>query len=281
MVKSENLMKARHPCLQDSKIELTSQRFFIFSFFSPFIFLQLLRVKPKMSAEDEWGHHEEVSEEPEEGDQPHSPQDFRQLANAHFQNHDFDSALPLYTMALETLVQEQSDRGFTDENDLMESRILHIIFLCNRAACLFRMELYEEAKNDALQAVHVSEGKSAKASFRLAKTHLALQEYLQAIQATEDALQQLQSSQGDEEEEALLLQRKELVKLLEKARVLHLNQQKIPNAETLATVHSIKEEPRKPSIREFDVTEQLGEGNFSRVVAVRHSSKSLVFCIVI
>ena len=217
--------------------------------------------------EDEWGHHEEVNEE---GDHPHSPQELRQLANAHFQNHDFDSALPLYTMALEALVQEQMIRGYTNNEDLMESRNLHVIFLCNRAACLFRMELWDEAKTDALQAVQVSEGKSAKASFRLAKTYLALEEYAQAVQVIEEALETLASSSLESE-------RREFKKLLEKARVMHLNQQKVPNAETLATVHSIKEEPRTPSIREFDVFRELGEGNFSRVVAVRHSSKCMVF----
>ena len=233
-------------------------------------------------ADNEWGHHEEINEEPEVSHTTtttQSPQELRQLANAHFQNQDYDSALPLYTLALEGLVRDQSHQdSLTLQMNWQEFKNLHVIFLCNRAACLFRMELWEEAKMDALQALQVSEGTSAKASFRLAKAHLELGEYAHAVQVTEDALEQLKTTQGVEKEEkkdtgAQEIQRKEFRKLLEKARVLHLKQQKVPNAQTLATVHSIKEEPRKPSIREFEILQELGEGNFSRVVAVRHSSK--------
>ena len=175
----------------------------------------------------------------------------------------------------------------TNEMKNEEFQNLHVIYLCNRAACLFRMELWDEAKRDALQALEVSNGKSAKASFRLAKSHLELGEYTQAVQVTEEALKQLQLGMEDTntntntvtntntntKKEGGGVVQTELKKVLEQARMLHLKQHKVPNAQTLAMVHSIKEEPRKPSIREFEVLRGLGEGNFSKVVAVRHSSK--------
>mmetsp|Transcript_19235 Transcript_19235/g.56035 ORF Transcript_19235/g.56035 Transcript_19235/m.56035 type:complete len:879 (-) Transcript_19235:91-2727(-) len=69
------------------------------------------------------------------------------------------------------------------------------------------------------------------------------------------------------------LQRRELTKLL------HLGRKKqaqagtdAPDPSTLqpAIIQSIKLEPRKPSIREFEMTKEIGVGNFSRIVICQH-----------
>ena len=119
--------------------------------------------------DDEWGHHAEVPEdenaldsltnnENENGNpsQPPTADDLRQMANSAFANKDFDTALHMYTAALETF-QLELENG--DGNGMFENSVdLKVIYLCNRATCLYRMEMFEESRADALQAVNVSNG---------------------------------------------------------------------------------------------------------------------------
>ena len=103
---------------------------------------------------DDWGHHTPVSENDDNGG--YSSHELRQMANSYFAQKDYDSALPLYSMALDTLYVETegeiSGQGYQAVDTM-------VTFLCNRSACLFRMEAYEDAKADALQAVQISKGK--------------------------------------------------------------------------------------------------------------------------
>ena len=62
--------------------------------------------------------------------------DLRQMANHSFSEGDYDSALSLYTAAVE-------------KADAVKDKEALIVNLCNRAACLTKMERYEEAQSDA------------------------------------------------------------------------------------------------------------------------------------
>ena len=109
---------------------------------------------------DEWGHHAEVPEE-ETGYIPQNGQsadDLRQTANAYFANKDFDSALQMYTAALETFELEQGQKEALGKKNESEYVDLKVIYLCNRATCLYQMEMYEESRADALEAFNVSNG---------------------------------------------------------------------------------------------------------------------------
>lgn len=88
----------------------------------------------------------------------------RQRGNHLFAEGNYDGAVQLYTFAI--------DKAKTDNND--EALILN---LCNRSACFYKMEKYEEAHTDALSALEISNGTNVKASYRLAKTQIALKQY--------------------------------------------------------------------------------------------------------
>ena len=270
------------------------------------------------SEKDEWDLHEEVSEEITQ-----SSQDLRQMANTAFQNHDLDSALPLYNMAIDALIAEQDNNNHNNTMSIEEGLELMIIFLCNRSVCLHKMELYDDAKNDAMEAWRLSEGHSPKAAFRLAKAHLALKEFAEAIAVLKRAID-FEKKRRDEAL-AIAAQDKdknkdknkdvnkdinkdinkdgsttiskspiqELQKLLQTAHAHHLASKNIPHAASLSKLTTIipdfsnllqqqqqhqqtlpqqeQHQEHKPSIREFEMMQDLGEGNYSRVIAVKHS----------
>jgi tetratricopeptide (TPR) repeat protein len=68
------------------------------------------------------------------------------MGNHHFSIAEYDKALILYSAAVEK----------ADELNDTEALILN---LCNRSACYFQMEQYEQAQMDAHQAVETSEGR--------------------------------------------------------------------------------------------------------------------------
>ena len=128
---------------------------------------------------DDWDHHVQVptDEEDNEMDNQYSAQQLREMANNYFSQQDYDTALPLYTMALEALTKGQSTTNepvpldsegsihLTRDAEVAEVKkvekekvALFAIFLCNRAACLFKMELYDDAKVDAEEALKISDG---------------------------------------------------------------------------------------------------------------------------
>jgi tetratricopeptide (TPR) repeat protein len=115
---------------------------------------------------DEWGHHAEVPEvdDYEEGDGNSSANDLRELANTHYANNDFETALTLYTAALEAFEHERvTDNENEDSSSCNDQYIdLKVIYLCNRATCLFKLEMYEESRTDAVEAVNISNGEFQK-----------------------------------------------------------------------------------------------------------------------
>ena len=75
------------------------------------------------------------------------------MGNHHFAKGEYDSAVQLYTLAIDKSQESKNDEAL-------------VLNLCNRSACLYKMERYEESRTDALQAVQISNGKNVKASFR-------------------------------------------------------------------------------------------------------------------
>uniref|UniRef100_A0A7S4V1H4 Protein kinase domain-containing protein n=2 Tax=Ditylum brightwellii TaxID=49249 RepID=A0A7S4V1H4_9STRA len=234
----------------------------------------------------------------------------RKLANQHFAAHDFDTALPLYEYAVD-LARKEMKAAFAKDApedewavgggvDVEDKEPPLVIHLCNKSACLYKMEMYEEAMGDAKEAVEVSGGKNIKAYFRLARTQIALHLYTDAISNLETALEQVVQQQQEQDEdpkeattteeeskstkEILSLQKQELHKLLELSKRKKEAYDKLPPSQknTQPTViTSIKLEPRKPSIREFNIqqTKQLGAGNFSRIIVTTHKTTQETFAL--
>ena len=160
------------------------------------------------------------------------------------------------------------------------------------------------AENDAQEAVDLSGGKNAKASFRLSRTQIQLGKYEEATKTAEDALKHLEDvgdedpgsapNTGEEEEEAIKtdedlanerknavgMQRKELNRLLNLSRK-KINQANKPgdSGEGPLVIKCIKTEARQPSIREFELSNELGQGNFSRVVIATHKHTKETFAL--
>ena len=204
------------------------------------------------------------------------PNELRLAANGRFSANALDEALPLYSLAIE-VSQKRNDPA----TDL-------VVHLCNRSACLYKMEMYEEACSDATEAVALSKYRNSKAFFRLARAQCALKDYSSALQtidmATTFCNEQLKEQQtittandnDDDTNQQLILQIKEFDKL--KAITLRYQKQQSNNTElSPQDIKSIKTEPRTPSIKEFtrqtkhsEAYNPLGEGNFSTVVVCTH-----------
>mgnify|MGYP001987461973 CR=1 FL=1 len=69
-----------------------------------------------------------------------SADSLRRMANGFFQAGDFDTALPLYSAAIDE-AKRVSSRSEAESSDRNEDLVVHV---CNRSACLFRMERFEE-----------------------------------------------------------------------------------------------------------------------------------------
>lgn len=202
------------------------------------------------------------------------PNELRLAANGRFAANALDEALPLYNLAIE-VSQKRNDPA----TDL-------VVHLCNRSACLYKMEMYEEACRDATEAVALSKYQNSKAFFRLARAQCALKDYSSALQTIDMAttfcnekLKQQQTTttaNNDDTSQQLMLQIKEFDKL--KAITLRYKKQQSNNtALSPQDIKSIKTEPRTPSIKEFtrqtkhsEAYNPLGEGNFSTVVVCTH-----------
>ena len=79
-----------------------------------------------------------------------NPNDLRITANSRFASNALEEALPLYSLAVEVARKQYEDGGVESEE--------FAIHLCNRSACFYRMEMFEEAKEDAKEAVESTGG---------------------------------------------------------------------------------------------------------------------------
>eukprot|EP00804_Cyclotella_cryptica_P008349 CCRYP_018331-RA/>CCRYP_018331-RA protein AED:0.02 eAED:0.02 QI:157/1/1/1/1/1/2/138/925 len=203
--------------------------------------------------------------------------ELRLAANSRFASNDLDGALPLYSLAVE-VARKQLQQGAIESGEL-------VIHLCNRSACLYRMEMFEDAKEDAKEAVGLTGGKNCKASFRLARALIALADYSKAIETIHEAMsllryeveQQQQLPEVDvKSNDKINQQRHEFEKLLATA-IRKQKESTTKSQSSVQDIKSIKLDPRTPSIREFtrptktsDTYSPLGEGNFSTVVICQH-----------
>ena len=109
-------------------------------------------------------------------------------------------------------------------------------------------------------------GQNLKATFRLARAQLALKEFTIAIKTLEDAIK---AENADVPSTSEL---NGIKKLLQIAHANQLQTKNLPNAVEVSKLKTLKTyiPNYKPSIREFKIIKELGEGNYSRVVAVQH-----------
>lgn len=114
----------------------------------------------------------------------------------------------------------------------------------------------------------ISKGKNLKAIFRLAKAQLALKEFTTAISTLETAIEAESSAANQQPREGFT----EIQKLLEIAHAHQLQTKNLSNATKVSKLKTLKTfiPNYTPSIREFKIVQELGEGNYSRVVAVQH-----------
>jgi hypothetical protein len=88
--------------------------------------------------EDDWGMHSTAPEE--ESSSHHSSQDLRQMANVAFASNDLDSAVPLYSMAIDKLMEENENLLLHGDDPNQDSKLQEsidnmIILLSNRIHC--------------------------------------------------------------------------------------------------------------------------------------------------
>jgi len=247
--------------------------------------------------------------------------DFRLRGNHEFSNGSYDHAVSLYTAALEELTNNDrsnsdDDEEEEEEDEVREERVLN---LCNRSACYWQQEEWELSCLDARQAWDLSEHRSVKAAFRLAKTCLALNDYEAAKETIQAGLRVLQEQElspipadvAEKSKPAIPDRRqieeqeddddsKSLSKIQQDERERqHSNiKQHLPppdvsqqrrslqdlwkqvleaayeGDEAKATKQqpetSIKYARRPVSVKEFQLQDDLGHGNFSEIVTVRH-----------
>jgi len=230
------------------------------------------------------------------------PNELRLAANARFAANALDEALPLYSLAVEVArrrigIDQQSPPPSPEQQT--ESTDELVIHLCNLSACLYKMEMYDEACHRAAEAVSVSGRQNLKALFRLARAQLATKEYSSAMETIQQALsrcdeelqqhEQLQmqaaaasDSNNDTTVNSIIVQRKEF----EKLKLASLRDQGQQQTSSQDIIQSIKLEPRTPSIKEFtrpnkssDSYSPLGNGNFSTVVICQHKVTNETFAL--
>ena len=125
------------------------------------------------------------------------PNDLRLAANGRFANNAFDEALSLYSLAVEIartrIEQAQEEQSCSNTNAATNNNNVPttddpppdlVLHLCNRSACLHKMEMYDEACADAAEAVRLCSSSSQlllKSLYRLARAQIATQDYSSAL----------------------------------------------------------------------------------------------------
>ncbi len=115
-------------------------------------------------------------------------------------------------------------------------------------------------------------GKNLKAIFRLAKAQLALKEYTTATETLEEAIKKENEDRNNAPSKEPREGLEEIQKLLEMSHAYQLQTKNLSNATKVSKLKTLKTHIPNytPSIREFKIVQDLGEGNYSRVVAVQH-----------
>lgn len=98
----------------------------------------------------------------------------RRMANRHFVEQNYDSALSLYSLAVgKASIQSsvtnsggrtgivfvgEADSSISQNVNLTDDAPSVVIHLCNRSACLFKMGRFDESAKDAATAFQLSDG---------------------------------------------------------------------------------------------------------------------------
>jgi len=220
--------------------------------------------------EDSTDDKEGGNEEKEDID-TNNPDELRQLGNHQFSNGNYEVAAHFYTQALDLLGHDYATSANDSQSCLPPTSLL--LNLCNRSACYYQMQLYEQAQTDAAMAWNaLPQWTNIKAAYRLAKTLIALNKLEEAkfviVAQVFPVLDEVQAQAHEEPDNmaAVKTQRRafdDLLKALEK-------KQKNDNG---------GKEPPKLSIRDLTLQDELGFGNFSEIYKVQHKSTGKEFAL--
>jgi len=221
-------------------------------------------------------HHEVGNEEEVVGgdDEVVDVDDLRQRGNHEFQQGNLSNAIAFYTSAIDHSKPPPTTTTRTATNSSSSSS--YIVNLCNRSACHYQLEDYEQALDDAQMAWITSQQSNVKAAYRLTKTYLALQQSMTAIEVIKTALTVPDLSD---------MEITTLKDLLQQATNLQQQeQQQDPSSSSTTAVMelSIKNVTRPISIREFNKESSkkaLGVGNFSEIIIVTHKITKETFAL--
>jgi hypothetical protein len=226
----------------------------------------------------------------QEADTMPDPNELRLAANGRFAANALDEALPLYSLAVDVariLVERQKEQ----QSDVSAQELDLVIHLCNRSACFYKMEMYEEACGDAAEAVCLCVEQNSslllKSLYRLARAQIATKDFSSAMVTIKKAnsLFEERLKNLNEDPIQISLQMKEFVKLSAIAQREQMLFAANPDPSP-QDIKSIRQEPRTPSIKEFirpnkssDTYRPLGEGNFSTVVICQHKTTMETFAL--
>ena len=235
---------------------------------------------------------------------------YRLAGNASFAKKDYDNCLLMYTMAVEaaggdssgcapldvelpptpastTLPPAPPSGGGTDPAPVTPLSTHY----CNRSLVYSTMCRFVEAIADAKECVRLTGGANVKGYFRLIKALCGKQLYGEAIEYLETAIVQrpkitytTDPATGASVEgptpDHINQEREELEKLkgnVQKHKKVH--DKKVLNGDYEFDIKCVKTDGRKPMVREFDFTKELGTGNFSRIVSAQHKKTGELFAI--
>lgn len=230
-----------------------------------------------------------------------NPDDLRQMGNHQFAQGEYGLAAQLYTQALEVLLGNDYNVAASESSNIdlamKEPPTSLLLNLCNRSACYYQMELYDQAKKDAEMAWnYFPQLSNIKAAYRLAKTLIALEQFeegkdviLQVFQILDEVgveerkkaereaaekrhditadpkqLDQETKEEEEEDDESIKTQRRAFNDLLKNLEKKQKNKGK---------------EPPKLSIRDFALGDELGFGNFSEIYKVKHKKTGKEFAL--
>ena len=233
-----------------------------------------------------------------------NPDDLRQLGNHQFAQNNFDVAATFYTQALELVGQDyleasESESGSgekpKDDNkkDMPPPPTSLLLNLCNRSACYFQMEMYEEAKKDAEMAWNfLPQLSNIKAAYRLVKCLIALEKYDEGKEMILRVFQVLEEVEVEAKKKA---EREAMEKRQNDATADPMEKDVPPRVdETVKTQYRAFEElfktlekkrknqgkeAPKVSIRDFTLDDELGFGNFSEIYKVTHKKTGKEFAL--
>ena len=170
----------------------------------------------------------------------------KELGNACFKQKDYSGAMAHYSHAIQLLPTS------------------HVLY-SNRAACRSRLGDHENAAADAREALRLyprGEGPYVKGCYRLSHSLCELGRFEEADALLTGALAQT----GDASSDAA----KELMKMITSVGE---RRQRVEDARIAAEgIKTAKDPRRRPRVKEFQVLEELGHGNFSSIVRARHKT---------